>query len=219
MCSELLKYALPVLSETTAVSGQFSFAVEGWRVPLDDPSRAAGSGLFTIHRMDVSSLMLGRLSEPLHIPATVRLVEESLVKLKMADRRVEHQGLTFGTPQLTLRTQGSVGLDQSLDLVAELAVNPALADKLGQPPLLKETLQVPIRGTFARPQVDLRQAGRETLQNVLGDVLKMKLPGGRNLGDELKRQDLLTPGGAVDQLLKQQPLEKLFGNPKRPEGR
>ena len=93
MCSELLKYALPVLSETTAVSGQFSFAVESWRVPLDDPSRAAGAGLFTIHRMDVSSLMLGRLSEPLHIPATVRLAEESLVKLKMADRRVEHQGL------------------------------------------------------------------------------------------------------------------------------
>ena len=54
---------------------------------------------------------------------------------------------------------------------------------------------------------------------MLGDVLKMKLPGGRNLGEELKRQDLLAPGGAVDQLLKQPSLEKLFGNPKRPEGR
>ena len=44
---------------------------------------------------------------------------------------------------MTLRTQGSVGLDQSLDLVAELAVNPALADKLGQPPLLKRNAPGP----------------------------------------------------------------------------
>ena len=214
VCSELLKYVLPVLSETTGVSGQFSVALDGWRVPLDDPGRATGSGRFTIHRMDVSSMMLQRLSESLHIPATVRLAEGSVVQFKMAGRRVEHQGLAFGTPQLTLRTQGSVGLDQSLVLLAEIAVNPAVGGQLAQSPLLKQALQVPIHGTFTHPQADLRQAGQEMLQNVLGGVLKVKLPSGRDLGEELQRQAPLAPGGAIDQLLKQQSLEKLFSNRK-----
>jgi hypothetical protein len=214
VCGELLKYVLPVLSETTGISGQFSVALDGWRVPLDDPGRATGSGQFSIHRMDVSSMMLQRLSESLHIPPTVRLAEGSVVQFKMAGRRVEHQGLTFGTPQLMLRTQGSVGLDQSLDLLAEIAVNPALGGQLAQAPLLKQTLQIPIHGTFTRPRADLRQAGQEMLQNVIGDVLKLKLSSGREFGEELQRQAPLAPGGAIDQLLKRQSLEKLFGDRK-----
>ena len=99
MCSDLLKYVLPVLSETTDISGQFSFALDGWKVPLDDPAQGTGSGQFIIHRMDASSLMLQHLSEALHIPTSVRLAEESVVQFKMAHGRVEHRGLTFGTPQ------------------------------------------------------------------------------------------------------------------------
>jgi hypothetical protein len=214
MCGDLLKYVLPVLSETTDVSGQFSVALDGWRVPLDDPAQGTGSGRFSIHRMDVSSLMLQRLSQSLHIPATVRVAEESVVQFSMAGRRVSHEGLTFGTPQVTLRTQGSVGLDQSLDLLAEIAVHPVVDSTPLQSPLLKDPFQVPIHGTLTHPRVDIRQAGRELLQNLVGDVLKMKLPDGQNLGAELGKQDPLAPGGAIDELLKQQPLQKLFGNRK-----
>jgi hypothetical protein len=105
-------------------------------------------------------------------------------------------------------------LDQSLDLLAEIAVHPVVDSTPLQSPLLKDPFQVPIHGTLTRPRVDIRQAGRELLQNLVGDVLKMKLPDGQNLGAELGKQDPLSPGGAIDELLKQQPLQKLFGNRK-----
>jgi hypothetical protein len=214
MCSDLLKYVLPVLSEATDVSGEFSFALDGWKVPLDDPAQATGSGQFSIHRIDVSSLMLQHLSKTLHIPAAVRLAENSVVQFRMADRRVEHHGLAFGTPQLTVATQGSVGLDQSLDLLAEIAVHPVLDRELALPALLKEPFQVPIRGTLRRPQVDLRVAGHELLQNLLGEVLKTKLPAGADQGRGTEDRGSLSPADKIQEWLKRRPLEKLLDDRK-----
>jgi hypothetical protein len=212
MCSDLLKYVLPVLSETTAVSGEFSLALDGWKVPLDDPTQTTGSGQFSIHHVDVSSLMLQHLSQTLHIPTVVRLAENSVVQFKMADRRIEHQGLAFGTPQLTVGTQGSVGLDQSLDLLAEIVVHPVLDRELDLP-LLKEPFKIPIRGTLRRPQVDLRVAGGELLRNLMGEVLKRKVPAKPDVGGA-KDNGPLSPADKLEDWLKQRPLQKLLGDRK-----
>jgi hypothetical protein len=110
----------------------------------------------------------------------------------MANGRVYHEGMELVFPEVTIRTQGYVGLDQSLALTAEMpilpkwtAMNPRLATAMkGQ------TIRVPIQGTLQRPQLDqvtLRRYAAQFLQKSAENLLQ----------DELQRQldRLLKPPG------------------------
>src|SRR5690606_22175743 len=114
MCNDLLKYVAPVLAGTAEVSGSVSIELDAWCVPLADPAQGRGSGRMTIHSVQAGTGPLVRqLAAALGLPPSVRLVDNSQVVFEMADGRVHHRGLRFGLPNLAVRTQGSVGLDQS----------------------------------------------------------------------------------------------------------
>jgi len=175
MCADLLKYLLPVVAEASEVSGRFSLEIDGWRIPLDEFGRGEGSGRLVIHHLDVAqSALVQRLGEALGLAPTVRLAETSTVPFRMADGRLHHRDLRFGLRNLTVCTRGSVGLDQSLDLVAEIGVPNGL---LGNGPLAGalKNMALPIRGTLGRPQIDLAAlgiTGQEALRGTLGELLK-----------------------------------------------
>jgi len=197
MCDDMLKYIAPVLAEATNISGEFSIELDGWRLPAEEPKAGRGSGRLTVHSIDVSPGPLVRsIARALGLPASVRLADKSVVDFEMADGRVEHRGVEFGIGQLRVRTHGSVGLDETLDIVAEIPIPSDLfADRPALGMLSGKTIKIPIRGTLSEPKVDAAALARSNIEGLLGDVDIGKLLGDSNLGELLGNPDA---GAALD---------------------
>jgi hypothetical protein len=122
--------------------------------------------------------------------APAKLRRESVVSFRMVGGRVYHQGLELIFPELTIRTYGSVGLDQTLALMAEMLVPPKwLGNNTFGSALRNQTIRLPIGGTLSKPKIDQRELDRligQFIEKAAGNVLE----------DELNRQ-----------------LERLFGPP------
>ena len=118
----------------------------------------------------------------------------------MTGGRVHHRGLKFGLPNLSVSTHGSVGLDQSLDLVAEITLAGQLTGDRSGPAIdfLKgKTLAVPIQGTLSRPRVDVAGLGRsglELLRAAVGELLGSPSADGLKLLEQLREPGLLEAG-------------------------
>ena len=86
---------------------------------------------------------------------------------------------------VTLRTRGSVGLDQSLSLVAEIPIHSqwVAGDRMLKQ-LEGQVLEVPIGGTFQNPQIDRKKLERSA-QNMIGHLLHDAA--GRVLENELQK--------------------------------
>jgi translocation and assembly module TamB len=97
-----------------------------------------------------------------------------------------------------IRTSGSVGLDGSLQIVADLPVPAKAVERaLAKAPrlrdaLAKQTLKVPIGGTVSQPKLDARaldaaadQVVQALLKNVADDLLNK---GADKLRDELLKK-------------------------------
>ena len=96
---------------------------------------------------------------------------------RMVGGRVYHQGLELIFPEFTVRTHGSVGLDQTMNLMAEMPVPPKW---LANTPRLAEsfrnqTISVPIAGTLSQPRLDqkaMADLSRQFLQKAAGNMLE-----------------------------------------------
>jgi len=194
MCDDLLKYIVPVLAEVTDVSGEFSLELDDWRLPRGDPHLGAGSGRLAIHSIDVGPGPLVRALAPLlDVPPSLRLAEGSVVQFALAEGRIHHRDLQFGLGEMTVRTHGSVGLDQSLELVAEIPIPTGLLPRRPLAEALKgRTLKLPITGTLSRPEIDPAALGASNLQTLLGtlgELLKNRPRDGEALLDRLLDPD------------------------------
>jgi len=184
MCASLLKFVAPVLAGVTTAQGSFSVELDGCRVPLDHPATAELAGRLTVHSVQVGpgplvrelAVLLGRES-----PATLR--RESQVQFRMVDGRVYHQGMELEFPELTIRTYGSVGLDQTLAVMAEMPVPPKwLGNKALNSVLRGQTIRLPIGGTLSHPRIDrqeLNRLSRQFIRNAATNLLQDEL--GRQL--------------------------------------
>ncbi|HAY80151.1 MAG TPA: hypothetical protein DCY79_10140, partial [Planctomycetaceae bacterium] len=97
--------------------------------------------------------------------------------------RIYHRGMQFvGGGEVRIRTTGSVGLDQSLDLVAEIPVLDAWADKSDWLAGLRgQSFRIPVRGTLTDPAVDsraLQQIGKQALQGTANRLLEQGIQRG-----------------------------------------
>ena len=138
------------------------------------------------------------------------LANEQVVPVRLADGRVHHEGLALTANGFTVRTTGSVGLDGSLDLVAEVPVpEGAVAPLLRNNPRLREAvtakrLAVRVGGTIAKPRLDpgaFREAVRRYAEEVAREAARNKL------------DDVIEQGqGKLEQEL-QKKLDQLFPRP------
>ncbi len=174
--SGLLKYALPVLADAN-VWGQLSLELDSWRMPLASPEKAVGSGRLVIHRLEVEpGPLIRQLADVLGNSTSFRLAQDATVPFSMADGRIHHRDLQFTLCNLTLRTHGSVGVDQTLDLVAEVEFP---HDAISGLPLFDamKKLSIPVRGTLDRPELDrtaLRESNKDLLRNALDGLLRRR---------------------------------------------
>ena len=166
MCESVLKYIAPVMAGVTSAEGRFSIAMQGCRIPLSDPAQGELAGKLTVHSVQIGpgplvkelAVLLGRAS-----PAALR--RESTVDFRMVRGRVYHQGLELVFPDLTIRTYGSVGLDQTLAVMAEMPVPPKwLGNNVLGSALKDQTIRLPIGGTLGQPKIDRRELDRLSRQ-------------------------------------------------------
>ena len=201
LCNQWLKFVAPLLADATQVDGRFSLDVTKGTLPLSAPTSGTVDGTFAVHEAQVRpgslaaeivgaveqvrSIVQRRPPKPLNRERPFMKMPAQEVPFRLAEGRVAHQGATFVFSDLVVRTSGTVGLDESLDLIADIPIKDEWLgsnDKLlGS--LKGKTVQIPIRGTLSRPQLDnrvlaglARDIGTSAVGSLLEDQLKGKVP-------------------------------------------
>ncbi|TWT39387.1 AsmA-like C-terminal region-containing protein [Blastopirellula retiformator] len=210
MCDDLLKYAVPIMHGVTNVNGEASLRFEEWEFPLDNPKQGSGHGTLEIHHASlIAGPIVRSLTDALKIEPTVQIADNCQINFRLENGRVYHKGLEIGFPNCRVQTSGSVGLDDTLDI---LCVIPVPLDKTlsEETPILKmlrgKTVRLKITGTLQEPQVALADAPEVVAASFLEDVQE---------GDVDLGQAISAAGGMLQRMRSEMPinpLERLRGD-------
>ena len=159
----------PLLGQATDTSAVVSVDLAGARLPLADPlaGEASGKVVFGDFQVRPSGAMqplvslLAKLQAAIDPrfalsdqPVLLRVRPEP-IRLRLAGRRLAHEGLVMDSGPLMVTSRGSIGDDGSLAMRVEVAFR---GDVAGQTPvvaqLLRTPIAIPLKGTLARPQFD-----------------------------------------------------------------
>ena len=205
LCSGWLKFVVPALADSAQVEGKFSLDMKGASLPLSAPATGSADGTLSVHQVQVrpgplalklvsaidqvqsliSRRPLGDLSKDVWLE-----MPEQHVQFQLEQGRVHHDGMTFTVKNVAVKTSGSIGTDETLNLMAEIPVrdewlgsNKIFAGLKGQ------SIQIPINGTLTNPQLDpnvisklTQQMGGSAIEGVLKDKVGDKLDGVINDG-------------------------------------
>lgn len=210
-----VKWLSPVLGHSTRTSGAATIDLAGARLPLGDAFGGELAGQVVFENLEVTSsptmqplvnliVKLQSVIDPRFAfgdKAVLMRVRPDPIRVRLAGRRLSHEGLVMDAGQLVVRSQGSVGEDGRLDMQVEVAFR---GDLVGQTPvigqLFRTPLLIPLKGTVQKPQFDARSIdlilGRimeNTAQAVLGDGI------GRGLGAIFGQPDSPAPPPAAEQ--------------------
>jgi len=178
MCASALMYIAPVLAGVATAEGRFSIELDGCRIPLADPAQGELAGRMIIHSARIGPGPLVReLAVLLGRESPAELSRESTISFRMVDGRVYHRDLEMVFPDLVIRTYGSVGLDQSLDITAEMPIPPKWrgSNKLVNSALRDQLIRVPVGGTLTKPRLDrktLETLSQQFLDNAVRNVVE-----------------------------------------------
>jgi hypothetical protein len=197
----MLKYAAPILASATRMSGSFSLFSDGVQMPLGDPRQARGAGRLTIHQLsimpgaglaDIVTLiqrleaisrgrpegLLGAIAQPA-APLKGITMNERTIDVQVVDGRVYHRNLEFLIDDVPVRSYGSVGFDQTMELVIQV---PIQAKWVGKEPalhrLVGQTIEIPVHGTITRWRIDERAVTNflaQAAQSAVGGALENEL--------------------------------------------
>ena len=144
-------------AEASEVSGRLSLDLDQWRVPTCAAAGAAARAGPTVHAIQLDAGPLTKaVASVLQLQApAIRLIHNSVAPFLMAHGRVEHRDLVFRLKNTTVETSGSVGLDQSLDMMVAISLSGSL---LGNGPLAEairqHPIRLPLRGTLSHPRIE-----------------------------------------------------------------
>ena len=181
-----LRYAIPVLAQVegqldTQTQGNFSVVLDGCCIPIGDLNRAEVAGRIIVHSAAVNPGPLVRQLATL-VSANAALVHiepESVILFRMVGGRIYHQGLALQFPNVTMRSYGSVGLDETLKLMVEFSLPLNLLPRNAVTDAIRnQKIQIPVSGTLKLPLLDVREMTRAfgqsgiPLPGEIGNALK-----------------------------------------------
>jgi hypothetical protein len=196
VCDTWMKFIAPIVSQATRADGQFSVDLDETRFAVADPAAAELSGRLTIARGQVlpgplfneigglvSNIVAaasgGLPRDVIGLDRPLVRIDRQEVKFKLHDRRMYHTPVEFKVRDLMIRTRGSVGTDQTLDLVAEISFSDQLLSRATFLSAYRERpLVLPIQGTLRKPKVDPQVVARlatEFGQNAVEGILNRGL--------------------------------------------
>lgn len=203
----LLKYIAPILADATRIDGRFSLTMRELALPLDPPPTTGppsgrAAGLLTIQRVRVTPgpttaewVTLIRQIEGLlrdGVESVVQpkdsvlvAIDDANVEFQMVDGRIYHRGLSFYVGDALVQSSGSVGVDETLNLVLTIPILDKWVDRRPQylSAMRGQALRVPVQGTFSKPRVNkdafkqlsqqlLQSAGQGLLEGLLRKALE-----------------------------------------------
>ena len=198
-CASALKYINPLAAGATAAEGTFSIDSDGVEMPLYDPMKLRARATVTLQDVVVSA---GPMAEQLiaaakKVQAVVRpdkvnadrdyntwlKMSEQTVPVSIENGRVYHEGIKFSHDDIAIETSGSVGLDQTLNMVARIPIPDAwLASSQYLDGLKGQAISIPISGTVSKPVLDQQairsfsgQLAKAAAGNALNKVLSDKV--------------------------------------------
>lgn len=203
LCNTWLKYVAPLLADATQIDGKFSLDMQAAALPLSDMTGGQAAGTLGVHHVKVrpggAALQITGLIDQVKailqrqpaggVPAEQVWMQMPAqgIPFRLAGRRIFHESATFSIGEATVQSTGSVGLDESIDLVLQVPIQDDwIRDQKLLAGLKGKSLRIPVRGTLTRPQIDSRvltelasQIGGTALEGVienkLDDLFKKKL--------------------------------------------
>jgi len=192
MCNSWLMYIAPIVAQATRSEGRISLSLNETRLSLADLAGGDLSGrllveghvlpgpLFEEISRFISGIIAGIDAGPLRdlLAVDQPLVEISRqeIEFELHERRIYHSAMEFAARGVLIRTRGSVGLDQSLDLVATIVLSDELLSRLRILSKLQgRPLEIPIQGTLHKPRLArgavgglVEQLGQSVLDSIFG---------------------------------------------------
>ena len=194
MCAAGLKFVAPLVAMSTKCDGTLSLDTAGAKIPLADPAGTDTGGILTIHSLqvapgpiagellglaaDLESLLM-RKGANQNGPAYLTITNQN-VEYRVVNHRVYHRGLEMHAGDIVIRSSGSVGFDETLDVLLEI---PVLDRWLlpGDPLRLRGTaIQIPLKGSFGKREFDKTGFGK-----FASDAFKNL--GGQIIGDQINK--------------------------------
>ena len=177
-----LKYVAPLAADATSAQGNFTVDIGEARVPVLDPTKMEARGAVRL-----SNVVIGAGPTADKLLATVKQVrsmlkpdatdrdlntwlrmEEQTIPILVREGRVFHENLKFSHKDLVVQTSGSVGMDQSLNMVAQIPIAEDWIDGKEYLAGLKgKSFSIPITGTVTKPVLDKR-----SIQNFTQNLAK-----------------------------------------------
>lgn len=203
-----LGYALPAIANSGVAEGEISATIDENRIVLTDINQSNLKGTLVIHKATVGlTPVAAQVANILGAKATtMTLVDNSTVPVQVANGRVHHQNFAVRISGTTFHTSGSVGFDDTLDLVVDVPLPKDLPVLKNNSVLLKavagKVVKVPIKGTLTKPELDphafneavialAREGAKEVGKDLLEGELRKLFPGMPGTGTNPK------PGGGV----------------------
>ena len=150
-------------------------------VPLADPKQSVVAGKLLVHKAVVSpNQLIGTLAIIQRIPTLVRLEPESTIPFEVLRGRVYHRDvdLIFAR-DVHVQTAGSVGFDNSLDVLVQAPIpSRLLGDRPLGATLSRQKIDIRIAGTLDAPKIDREEVRRSIAKftsNPLNDFLDKEL--------------------------------------------
>jgi hypothetical protein len=178
MCDMFLKYIAPVLADVADARGEFSIVLTRCRLPISDPTMGELAGNFIVHNVEIGpGPLIREMAILMDRETPAKLRQESSVAFNMRGGRVYHENMELLFPDFTIRTRGSVGInDQTLSVVAEMPVPPKwLVNNPAASALKGQTLALPIGGTLSHPQLDqakLQEYTERFIRKAAGNLIE-----------------------------------------------
>jgi hypothetical protein len=190
-CDQLLSYISPALARAEQINGEVSMIVDdGSRVPLMAVEKMEASGRISLHSVTIQGgPMIRVLALLTRNNSSVALQKEAVVNFRVTKGRIYHDKMELYFPDMMIRTSGSVGFDDSLDLMVDMTIPPkCLPTGPARDTLAKQPLRIPVRGTLSQPQVDQKAFEQEIatmIRNAAGNTIRDEIKKG--IGDELQK--------------------------------
>ena len=174
MCQGWLKYVAPILADVTSVQGNLSLQIEEASIVPSNLNSQTIRGQLQVHGANVgpgplADQLLGLVQQVRALrkgagatdgggqQTTWLQLPEQQIGFDVQQGRVAHKNMQIQAGDVLINTSGSVGIDGQLELIAAV---PILKEWVDKTPLLQslagQQIQIPVRGTIQRPQLDLR---------------------------------------------------------------
>ena len=201
MCQGWLKYVTPLLADVTSVQGNLTLDIDRAEIYPTESFRQTVEGRLHVHGANVGPgpiadqiLMLVTQIRNLRRgagatdgggqPTSWLQLPEQDIAFAVDRGRVMHRDMKIQAGDVVLTTSGAVGLDGSLELVAGVPILKEWVDKTpALQPLAGQMVQIPIRGTVSRPQLDssgMIQLGQQLATSALAGAAQKQIDRGLN---------------------------------------